>query len=639
MLESQPNTTAQCFADAQIIADANVLPCLIIDVERGQIAGVNIKAEKLLARAPLRGQFVTELFPAQMADLIVFTGAVEHYGDSWTRALRPLSGKGEAIDIELHGRAIADNGRRLLALQLVDILAYEQRAKAVMTNQIHARGLTEWDRVRDFFREMENENRLILDAAGEGIYGINLEGKTTFVNNAAQEMLGWTANDLLGEDIHSMIHHHHVDGSSYPSRECPIYHSFRNEHVARVEDEVFWHKDGHPIQVEYVSTPIYDQRVLAGAVVIFRDITDRRENEKKLRSAMDEIDALKTKLEQENEYLQEEIRSVRSHYDLVGSSPAIMRTVAQVDLVANTQSNVLITGESGTGKALVASTIHKASDRAKRPMIRVNCAAIPSGTFESELFGHVRGAFHGALHDRTGKLELANGGTLFLDEVAEIPSDLQGKILRTLQDKTLERLGENRTHKINVRVIASSSTSLSQALENGIFRDDLYFHLNVFPIECQPLRNRSEDIPSLTRHFLKVACERLNLPLPTLTKANVQQLQAYHWPGNVRELQNVIERGAILARGDKLVLDLPKTVSTTKTGVRHEPDLTGEVLSEDKLDALHRQAIIDCLRRAGGRISGENGAAAIMGIKPTTFSSRVQKFAIGKDEWHTQGET
>lgn len=633
MPDSQPQNTANSNAGAQAIAEANVLPCLIIDIEQGHIAGANNAAEKLLTHTQLQGQLVTKLFPGQMADLIVFTGAVEHYGESWTRALQPRGGKELTVDIELHGKAIANEDRRLLALQLVDIPAFDQRAKEVMTNQIHARGLTEWDRVRDFFREMENENRLILDAAGEGIYGINLEGKSTFVNNAAQEMLGWTADDLLGQDIHAMIHHHHVDGSCYPSRECPIYQSFRNEHVARVEDEVFWHKDGHPIQVEYISTPIYDQKVLAGAVVIFRDITDRRENEKKLRSAMDEIDALKTKLEQENEYLQEEIRSVRSHYDLVGSSPAILRTVAQVDLVANTQSNVLITGEGGTGKALVASTIHKASDRAKRPMIRVNCAAIPSGTFESELFGHVRGAFHGALQDRTGKLELANGGTVFLDEVAEIPIDLQGKILRTLQDKTFERLGENRTYKINVRVIASSSTNLAEALKNGSFREDLYFHLNVFPIECQPLRDRQEDVPALTRHFLKVACERLNLPLPTLTKANMQQLQAYNWPGNVRELQNIIERGAILARGNKLVLDLPKTASATRLGSRDSRNGPVELLTEDKLAAIHRQAIIDCLRRTGGRISGNSGAAAIMGIRPTTFSSRVQKFKIQKTEW------
>jgi PAS domain S-box-containing protein len=208
-----------------------------------------------------------------------------------------------------------------LVMQIIDIGAYETRSQNVSTHNLHARGLMEWDRARDFFREMENENRLILDAAGEGIYGINLEGKTTFVNKAAQEMLGWTKEDLLGEDIHAMIHHHHLDGRKYPSRECPIYHSFRNEQVNRVEDEVFWHKNGRPIQVEYTSTPIYDQQVLAGAVVIFRDVSERRENERKLRAAMDQIDALRERLEQENEYLQEEIRNVRSHYDLAGSSP------------------------------------------------------------------------------------------------------------------------------------------------------------------------------------------------------------------------------------------------------------------------------------------------------------------------------
>ncbi len=623
--------------DAELIANANVLPCIIIDVDGGGVVAANTKACAAIGMGDLACRTIADLFPDQMANLIVFTNAVEHFGESWTRALhtpnhhapkQPTSAAGpQMLELEVHGRSIHQDGQRLLVLQLIDIQAYDQRAKASVANQIYAQGLTEWDRVRDFFREMENENRLILDAAGEGIYGINLEGKTTFVNDAAQDMLGWTADDLLGQDIHAMIHHHHVDGSAYPSRECHIYHSFRNEQVARVEDEVFWHKDGHPIQVEYVSTPIYDQQVLAGAVVIFRDITERRENERKLLSAMQEIEALKIRLEEENAYLQQEIRSVQSHYDLVGSSPAILRTIAQVDLVAGTDSNVLITGEGGTGKALVASAIHNASDRAKRPMIRINCAAIPQASFESELFGHVRGAFQGALHDRTGRLELANGGTLFLDEVSEIPIDLQGKILRTLQDKTLERLGENRTHKINVRVIASSSTDLSAALRSGEFREDLYFHLNVFPIECCPLRERLDDIPALTMHFLKLVCERLKLPLPTVTKANMQQLQAYQWPGNVRELQNVIERGSILARGDKLVLDLPQSFASASL------DIGAEVLTEKKLEELHRQAIIDCLKRAGGKISGENGAAAIMGIRPTTFASRVSKFKIKTGDW------
>jgi PAS domain S-box-containing protein len=213
----------------------------------------------------------------------------DHYKTSWTRDLSLVDAHGQEIPTEIHGTMINHDASSFLVMQIIDIGAYETRSQNVSTHNLHAKGLMEWDRARDFFREMENENRLILDAAGEGIYGINLEGKTTFVNKAAQEMLGWTKEDLLGEDIHAMIHHHHLDGRKYPSRECPIYHSFRNEQVNRVEDEVFWHKNGRPIQVEYTSTPIYDQQVLAGAVVIFRDVSERRENERKLRAAMDQI--------------------------------------------------------------------------------------------------------------------------------------------------------------------------------------------------------------------------------------------------------------------------------------------------------------------------------------------------------------
>ena len=581
---------------------SSILPCIALDTFSGLIVAANDAAAQLLADEHLPGKDFAGFLVGRLPELIVFTEKVDHYKTSWTRDLPIVSAAGREIDTEIHGTTVSHGGATYLVMQIIDMAAYDTRSQNVSTHKLHARGLMEWDRARDFFREMENENRLILDAAGEGIYGINLEGKTTFVNNAAQEMLGWTKGDLLGEDIHAMIHHHHLDGRKYPSRECPIYHSFRNEQVNRVEDEVFWHKNGRPIQVEYTSTPIYDQQVLAGAVVIFRDVSERRENERKLRAAMDQIDALRERLEQENEYLQEEIRNVRSHYDLAGSSPAIMRTLAQIELVAKTQSNVLITGEGGTGKSLIASAIHKSSSRAKRPIIRINCAGISPSTFESELFGHVRGAFQGAVHDRTGK------------------------ILKTLQEQSLERLGDNRISKINVRVIASSSKDLTACIRNGTLRQDLYFYLNVFPIECQPLRERLSDIPELTQHFLTLACERLNLQKPTITKANIRQLQDYHWPGNVRELQNVVERGAILSRGEKLILDLQK--GTGRAGAADQPD----ILTEQQMHELQVSNIIACLKQCGGRVSGEEGAAQLMGIKPTTLYSRIKKYGIVLDE-------
>jgi DNA-binding NtrC family response regulator len=226
------------------------------------------------------------------------------------------------------------------------------------------------------------------------------------------------------------------------------------------------------------------------------------------------------------------------------------------------------------------------------------------------------------VHDRTGKLEIANGGTLYLDEVSEIPIELQGKILKTLQEQSLERLGDNRISKINVRVIASSSKDLNACIRNGTLRQDLYFYLNVFPIECQPLRERLSDIPELTQHFLTLACERLNLKKPTITKANIRQLQDYHWPGNVRELQNVVERGAILSRGEKLILDLQRGAGG------HSRAEQADILTEQQMHDLQVSNIIACLKRCGGRVSGEDGAAQLMGIKPTTLYSRIKKYGI-----------
>lgn len=603
------------------LLDSSALPCIAVDIEEGIIIAANNMALALLEVSSLRGERFSNFVPGLLGELIVFTNAVEHFGQSSTRQLTLKTGNNKTLNVEIHGRMLHKNDRAILVLQFIDIDAYEARTQSVMTSELHAKGLMEWNRAHNFFLEMESQNRLILDAAGEGIYGVDLDGKTTFVNNAAQEILGWTAEDLLGEDIHTMIHHHHLDGKLYPASECPIYHSFRNERVNRVENEVFWNKEGQPIQVEYVSTPIYDQKVLAGAVVIFRDITERRESERKLNAAMAEIEALKTQLEQENEYLKEEILNVQSHYNIIGSSPAILRTLAQVDLVAPTNSNVLITGESGTGKTLVASAIHQASPRAKRPIVKINCAGISSERFESELYGHIRGAFQGAVYDRTGKLEIASGGTLFLDEVSEIPFHLQGKVLKTLQEQSLERLGENRLNKIDVRVIASSTKDLTECIKQGSFREDLYFYLNVFPIECHPLRERITDIPELTQHFLMLTCKELNLNIPHLTKAHIKQLSEYHWPGNVRELQNVIERGAILSRGEKLILNLQKTRAITD--VEHQ-----DILTEEQFNDLQKQNIITCLKATNGKVSGKNGAAEMLGIRPTTLYSRIKKFQI-----------
>ncbi|TCK17685.1 PAS domain S-box-containing protein [Thiogranum longum] len=473
---------------------------------------------------------------------------------------------------------------------------------------------------------------LILQAAGEGLYGLDCEGKTTFVNPAAARMLGWETDALIGQPMHSLHHHTRADGSPFPREECPIYAAFKDGIVHHVEDEVFWRKDGSSFPVEYTSTPIIENGELAGAVVVFKDISERKQAEQELRQAYAEVEQMKGRLEAENIYLQEEIKVERNFAGIVGQSHAVQQVLHQIELVAPTDASVLISGESGTGKELIACAIHEQSTRNERPLIRVNCAAIPRELFESEFFGHVKGAFTGALKDRTGRFELANGGTIFLDEVGEIPMELQSKLLRVLQEGQFERVGEEKTRTIDVRVVAASNRDLKEDIESRRFREDLYFRLNVFPVEAVPLRNRIDDIPLLATHFITLVCRRLNRPEPNLTQTNIRQLQAYQWPGNIRELQNVIERALIVSKGRRLQFSLPSegietdTVYTGSAGEIAE-DVT---FPETERLARDRANILTALRITNGKISSKDGAAELLGIKPTTLASRMKSLGVEK---------
>jgi formate hydrogenlyase transcriptional activator len=300
-----------------------------------------------------------------------------------------------------------------------------------------------------------------------------------------------------------------------------------------------------------------------------------------------------------------------------------------VELVAPTDATVLVTGESGTGKELIARAIHESSRRSGRPLIRVNCAAIASDLFESEFFGHARGAFAGALRDRIGRFELADGGTLFLDEVGEIPLAMQGKLLRVLQEGRFERVGEVRTRTVDVRVIAASNRDLKSLVRGGRFREDLYFRLNVFPIDLVPLRERPEDIPPLAVHLLGEASRKLNTGELRLTEGDARRLAQYSWPGNVRELQNVIERAAILARNGRIRIDLPELASATQNG-RRPPAAAGAsaILTEDDRRERDRHNIMAALEACGGKVFGRGGAAELLDIKPTTLASRIKSLGI-----------
>ena len=480
-------------------------------------------------------------------------------------------------------------------------------------------------------RQAQSQHQLILDAAGEGIYGINADGLIAFGNAASTEILGWEANDIYGQKAHDVHHHSHADGSGYPIEECPIYAALKDGEVHRVDNEVFWHTNGQPVPVEYTSTPIMKDGRPNGAVVVFRDVSKRKEIEREREDAYEEIKALKEQLEQERDYLRDEIDVTVNFEEIIGQSIALKRTLAKVEAVAGTTANVLILGESGVGKEMIARAIHCESNRAGKSLIKVNCASVPKELFESEFFGHVRGAFTGAHKDRVGRMQLADGGTLFLDEVGEIPMALQGKLLRALQEQEFERVGDDVTTHVDVRVVAATNRNLEEEVAAGRFREDLYYRLSVFPMELPPLRERTEDIGALAKHFLDTICAEQARDSLTLTKQHILTLQKHTWPGNIRELKNVIERAIILTKGERLRLDLAMGDSL-QSDRGSEPAAVEAVhfLTEDEFRAKEKQNLIAALHAADWRVWGPDGAAAMLGIKASTLAYRMNAFGIEK---------
>lgn len=341
--------------------------------------------------------------------------------------------------------------------------------------------------------------------------------------------------------------------------------------------------------------------------------------------AFDEIEALRAQLEQENSYLREEVTTALGLGDFVGESPGLQKVLRQVQLVAPTDAAVLVTGESGTGKELVARAIHDRSGRASRPLIKVNCSAVPEGLFESEFFGHVRGAFTGAATDRPGRFELADGGTLLLDEIGEVPLAMQAKLLRVLQEQEFERVGDTRTRRVDARIIAATNRDLRKEVDEGRFRQDLYYRLSVFPIEMPPLRERRGDIPGLILHFVRQSAQRLNRAVPRVSHTTLSQLAEREWPGNIRELQNLVERAVILWQGGPL--QFPETVAEVRAERVPAPGDTN-LLSRAALKQLERESVLEALRRTDGRIFGADGAAELLGMKPTTLVSKIRALGI-----------
>ena len=335
--------------------------------------------------------------------------------------------------------------------------------------------------------------------------------------------------------------------------------------------------------------------------------------------AYEEIRQLKAQLERENLYLQEEIKTEHKFEDFVGKSAAIKKVLKAIETVAPTDANVLILGETGTGKELVARAIHDFSPMRDKALVKVNCAALPAELIESELFGHEKGAFTGALARRIGRFELANGGTIFLDEIGDLPLQLQAKLLRVLQENEFERVGGTSTIKVNVRVIAATNRDLAEDVRAGSFRSDLFYRLNVFPLEIPPLRKRESDIPLLVNFYLTKYGKKLGKHFAGVSQVTMQRLRRYSWPGNVRELQNVIERAAIIATGPKVNIEI---------SLGSGPNIAPQAATPLTLDEVQRAHILRVLEDTEGVISGNKGAAAILGLHPSTLQSRMQKLGI-----------
>jgi PAS domain S-box-containing protein len=599
---------------------------LLIDPINNLIVKANKKAVKLfeLEQTDFSAFTVTQFFPECLGKLFNFTQQVLEQKYAWSNDLNIIVSN-KVTRVEINAEVVEEN----ILLSLEDsAVTFARHQRSIMENNYQS-GMFYWNKNETAFEEIERQNQLLLTAVGDGIYGVDARGNTTFVNRAAEAILGWKRSELSGRNIHEVIHHSHPDGSHYHGHKCPIYAAFNDGEIHSVDDEVFWSKTNKPIPVEYTSTPVTENGILIGAVVIFRDITERKRTKEKLLKALEQVDALKRRLEMENAYLIEEITADFNHHEIIGQSANVKCMVEQIELVGPTDANVLIMGESGTGKELIARAIHEVSQRKSRPLIRVNCAAIPVELFESEFFGHVKGAFSGAISDRLGRFELADGATIFLDEVGEIPLQLQGKLLRVLQEQQFERVGESATRDVNVRVIAATNKDLKKLVEQNKFREDLYFRLNVFPLYSPPLRERIDDLPLLVKHFVHKICLRLNQPHHKISLAQMQHLENYAWPGNIRELENIIERQVILAKKDKLNFEfLGKEINMNNVATNQpiKPDLMSAI-QHKKLEKINLE---NALKHCKGKIYGDGGAAEMLGLKPTTFASKLKKYGINR---------
>jgi formate hydrogenlyase transcriptional activator len=469
-------------------------------------------------------------------------------------------------------------------------------------------------------RAREEQLATLLETAMDAILVLDSGLRVVRINQAATRLFGCTSEDLMGETIYEFLVKNSADRLETFVRDLAARPEGKQQ--LWVPQDFVARRWDHSVFPAEATLSRFENRRQAFYTLILRNVDERVEAERQIQL-----------LTQETEYLREAVRDVPGHDDLLGRSDCMQAVFGAIKQVASLDTTVLITGETGTGKELVARSIHRASPRASKPLVLVNCAAIPANLIESEFFGHERGAFTGAVARREGRFALANGGTLFLDEIGELPLELQPKLLRVLQEGEFEPLGGARTIKVNVRVVAATHRDLKQMVAEGRFREDLYFRLNVFPIHVPALRERGRDVEQLAGAFVQRYARRMGKRIGPLSVDQLKRLRGYDWPGNVRELQNVIERSIILTSGAELQLERAMSgfVTTAPAAVVSSAASTLEtnrVFTAREFEQIERENVMRALATCQWRVSGDNGAARLLGIAPSTLSSRIKALGI-----------
>ena len=585
--------------EAQFAAIINSAMDGIITIDENQdIVLFNAAAEKLFlcpakeARGSSINRFIPERFRAAHEEHIRQFG--ENHGPPRLMGspgtLYGLRSTGEEFPIEASISQLELSGQKFFTVILRDITTANQ--------------------VLGELRESEERFRSMADNAPVMIWIVDSDRRCTYINQRWLEFSGRTLEEELGDGWMQLIH-----SEDYESCLEAYAGSFEKRQTVELEYRAR-RKDGEYRWIFDTGMPRFSSDgTFLGYIGSCIDITERKESEVALQTAHAELHQLKNQLEAENIYLQQELRLDQKSGELVGQSDAIKYVLFKINQVAPTDSTVLITGETGTGKELAARAIHGLSSRKDRPLIKVNCGALSPTLIESELFGHEKGAFTGAVGRKQGRFELADGGTIFLDEIGELPPELQVKLLRVIQESEFERLGGSKTIKVDVRIVAATNRNLRSEVEQGTFREDLWYRLNVYPITMPPLRQRKDDIPLLVEHFVSIYAKKSEKTISSVSPRVMQSLQAHSWPGNVRELANVVERAVIHTSGSVL----------------HVVDHFEQSLDEppvQTLEEVERDYIIRTLENTGWRIEGKHGAARILGLNPSTLRTRMLKLGI-----------